>query len=457
MSLISAQRAISGGWKRLGSGSVNRRILQAVLTVGGLTLGAKILSMGKDALVASAFGLGDALDVFAIAFLLPSYLINVVGGSFNAALIPVYIQVREKEGHEAAQRLFSGIVLVSIVLLAAVTALFALAGPYLLPFLGSGFSAQKMALTRSLFYVLLPTILISGVATIWGAILNAGERFALTSIASIMLPLAIVLFLLPWGHAHDIYALGYGTVAGIVLQSCLLAWGLKKQGLCLWPRWQGGDPALRRVLRQYLPSLAGGTLMSSTLLVDQAIAATLGPGSVAAVGYGNKIVAVVVSLGAAAIGTAVMPYFSRMMAEGDWAGVRHTLRTYVFRVILPATVPVAILLIVFSEPLIRLLFERGAFSAHDTHLVARMQALYALQIPFYIAGILGVRLISSSSQNHILMWICGVNIIINAVGDYLLAQVMGVAGIALSTSIVCVISTTLVFSFIALEFRKRGV
>ena len=178
--------------RQLFDGSVNRRIFSAAMVVGALTLFAKTAGMAKEVLVAAWFGTGDALDAFLVAFLMPAYAINVIAGSINAALIPTFVEVREKEGNEAAQRLFSGSLVFSIALLTLSVLVLAAVAPVLLPLLCSGFSPAKVRLTLELFYVLLPGILIAGVAMSCEAALNAGERFALAAIAPSAVPVMIM-------------------------------------------------------------------------------------------------------------------------------------------------------------------------------------------------------------------------------------------------------------------------
>src|SRR5690349_25115262 len=101
--------------------SLNGRILAAVATVAGLTFAAKMAATIKDVVVAGVFGIGSTVDAFLIAFLLPTFIATIVGNSFNAALVPTYIEVREQAGQDAAHRLFSGTVLLSTLLLIIVT------------------------------------------------------------------------------------------------------------------------------------------------------------------------------------------------------------------------------------------------------------------------------------------------------------------------------------------------
>jgi putative peptidoglycan lipid II flippase len=432
-------RAYAGRWDSWRIQSVNRRIFSAIVTVGGITVLIKLMAAAKEVVVARQFGTGDALDAFLIAFLLPSFAINVVAGSFNAALIPTFIQVREHEGREAAQRLFSNVMVWSTALLVAVSVLLGLLASYILPILGSGFGPGKLALTRSLFFVLLPALTVSGLATIWSSILNASERFALAAVAPMITPIVTVLVLLVMGNIWGVYSLAVGMVCGFVLEASLLSRGLRRHGFSIIPRWHGIDPATKQVINQYVPMIAGAFLMSSTTLVDQSMAAMLGSGSVSALSYGNKVVAFAMGIGATALSTAVLPHFSHMVAMGDWLGVRHTLKTYA-RLILLVTVPVTLVLVYFSESLVGLLFQRGAFTVADTHLVGQVQAFYLMQAPFYVLGTMLVRLISSLKANYVLMWGTIISVFLNVTLNYLFMKWLGIPGIALSTSVVYTLS-----------------
>src|SRR5206468_5149600 len=108
-------------WSTWQDRSVNRRILAAMVTVGGFTAMVKLAAVAKEMAIAYQFGTGNELDAFLIAFLLPQFAINLIGGSLNAALIPTYIQVREQEGQGAAQRLLSSVMVLSIGFLVALS------------------------------------------------------------------------------------------------------------------------------------------------------------------------------------------------------------------------------------------------------------------------------------------------------------------------------------------------
>ena len=409
------------------------------MTVGGFTLVVNLAATVKELVVARQFGTGDSMDALLIAFLLPSYAVNVLAGSCSTALVPTFVQVRENEGQEKAQQLLSGVIIWNTGVLAAVSVLLALTASFILPMLGSGFSITKVALSRSLFFVFLPILVISGLKMTWAAILNACDRFALVALSPIVIPLATIGMLFWVGRTWGIYALAVGTLAGYLIEAALLAWGLKRNGFCLMPRWHGFDHTLRKIVKQYIPVVAGALLMCGTMLVDQSMAAMIGTGSVATLSYGGKVVTLILGIGSVSLSAAVFPHFSRMVAAYDWAGIRHTLKTYTY-LILIVTIPLTLILVYFSEPLVHLLFERGAFTSMDTWRVSQVQALFLLQLPFYFLGILMVRLISSLNMNHILMQGAIINLFFKVFFNYFLMQRLGAAGIALSTALMYMVS-----------------
>lgn len=446
---------VLNAWNKLTSGSINRQIFAAAVTVALGTALVKVVALVKELVVAWKFGIGDTLDAFLIALLVPSFLINVIAGSFNSALIPTYIQVREQEGKNAAQKLFSGTAVWSLALLGITTILMLLTAPLYLPLIAAGFSVQKLNLTFKLLWAIAPLVLLSGIINIWSAVLNAGERFALAALAPIMPP-AITILLLLLVNSWGVFALVAGLVCGAVLEIIFLGAALHRQGISLRPKWHGFDANLRQVANQYLPMIAGSFLMCSANLVDQSMAAMLSPGSVAALNYGNRVIAFPITLTTTALSNAVIPYFSKMVAHQNWTSVRHTLKRYMW-LIFVTTVPLTGILILFSELIVQILFQRGSFTAKDTQLVAQIQACFALQIPFYVGNILIVRLISGIGCNQILMYGSAINLIANIAFNYLFLQLLGIAGIALSTSLVYAISFSFLLSFWLLFSRRHNI
>jgi putative peptidoglycan lipid II flippase len=139
-------------WKNISSGSINNRIFGAAIVVATGTTLVKLLAIAKELVVAYRFGTTQELDTYLIALTIPSFLLNIIAGSFNSALIPTYIKVREQKGIKAAQQLFAGATIWSIGLLTIATSIMLTGAPVYLPKLIAGFSPEKLALTYRLLY-----------------------------------------------------------------------------------------------------------------------------------------------------------------------------------------------------------------------------------------------------------------------------------------------------------------
>jgi putative peptidoglycan lipid II flippase len=445
---------LAGRWRRLSTGSVNRQVFGATLLVGAFTLLIKVISLGKESFVAASFGTGSAYDAFIIALLLPNTLTAILSGSLNAALIPTYIELQEQRDPVTAQRLYTTILMWNTVLLVGLTLVMAATAGFWLPILASRFDPAQLALTRHLLYASLPMVIVVGFSTTWGAILNAGQRFAVVALAPAMQPLGIILLLGLFARSWGIWALLSGTLLGVALEALLVGAALARRGHPLLPRWHGVSEAFRKVRAQYGACIAASFLVNGMFLVDQGFASTLGPRSNSALAYGSKLVSLVLSLGAAALGTAILPQLSRMAALRDWSGIRRFLRTYT-ALILAVTVPATLLLAVLSNFIVRTMYQHGSFNAADTALVVRIQVFYLLRIPFATCGVLVTRTLTALRANHFLTVASVGSFVINAVLDYLFIQTYGIAGITLSTSLCsAVISMACAFAMLRLLDRR---
>jgi putative peptidoglycan lipid II flippase len=384
------------------------------------------------------------MDAFLAAFLIPNLLVNLIAESMNQALIPTLIRVKLHEGHARAQQLLSSSMLWMCILLTAVSLAMAALASVIFPVIGSGFAADKLYLSVRLFYALLPMVLLTGIATNCTAVLNTLHRFALPALAQLVTPVSIVAAALLLHARWGIWALVYATVFGALMHAACAAWLMHARGYRFQLRWYGNNHATREVARQYGPVLLSSVVASGGLLVDQAMAAMLPAGSVAALVFANRFVSVVVMLMAGALSSALTPYLSRMIAERDWSGCRRTLRTW-SQGMAAISLSLAVLLILGAQPLVRVTLQHGAFGPKDTAVVTSVLAMYAIQIPFYVVSRVFYRFIVAMRRTDLILY-CGVlNLALDVVLNVLLMRWMGVAGIALATSLWTV--STLAFLF----------
>jgi putative peptidoglycan lipid II flippase len=425
--------------------STNRRILRAAISVTLAGIVVKVVAIFKEIAVARAYGRSDAMDAFLAAMLIPALLINLISESMNQALVPTLIRVKEREGQESAQELLSSSMLWMCMLLALATAIMALTARGFFPLIASHFSPAKLDLSVHIFYALLPVVLITGIATNCTAVLNAFDRFAWPALAVVVNPAAIIVGALLLSARLGIWAVVYATLGGALLHAALVAGMMESQSFQFRLRWHGMTEATREVAHQYGPVLLSALVASGGLLVDQSMAAMLPAGSVSALVYANRFVSVILMLFAGAVSTAVMPYFSRMIAFRDWAGCRHTLRTWV-RLMALVSAPIAIAIIAGSQLLIRITFQHGAFGPRDTAVVTPVLTMYAIQIPFFVVSRVYYRFLVAMRRTDLIFYCGAINLVLDIVLNLVLMRWFGVAGIALATSL-WTVSTFLFLSY----------
>ncbi len=431
--------------------AAHHQLLTRAALLALLALAVKVAALGKDVCVARTFGTGPELDALLVALAIPLFGWSVVSQTLAAALLPALVAARQREGQAGADGLIRALFCRFILSLLALVAALTLAADQFLPWLGGGFDAEQVALLRRLFFILIWIVPPSGISTYWGAVLNASRILAPPVLAPIAIPTVTLAGLLLTPQL-GIEGLAWSIVAGYLAEMLLLAWAMRWRGLPILPRPRG-HAQLGPIARQYSCLLFGAVLMSSSTIVDQSMATWLGPGSVSALSYGAKLVAVLLGTLSLGISTAVFPHFSQLVADDDAPGLAQTLAGLT-RMVLALTIPLTGLLILLSQPIAQLLFGHGAVTSDAVAEIATIQRCYLLQVPVFILGVIGARLLTALGQAGVLLRISALNLVLNVVGNLVFSRFFGAAGIALSTSCVYLVSTTLVFAALRTRLGK---
>lgn len=414
-------------------------MVSGFLLVALLTMVGKIVAFAKDALVANKLGTASELDAFMLVFGFYTFISSVLGGGIPESFVPAYAELRERRGLRRAYRLGIQSVASHFVALLICGGLLALAAPSVVAWTTKGFDPAKQALAVSLLRGLLPFLLCFGVAQHLGAWLRAGKTFLLAASAPMLVPLGIVIALLLAGKQVNAWTLVHGTVWGAVAHlSVLLVAILRRlpRRLSWWRcSLRHREPGLRVVLRNAVPFLIGGVAFGSAVVVDQTMAAWLTAGSVAVLGYSDKVCAIVLAVTAGPASDVLFPHFAELVARRDWNGLRKRLFASA-GIIVTASLPMTLAMCFLAPWIVRILFERGAFGPQDTQRVAEVLRYAAFQIPFYILGTVAARIVISLQASRYMLTIAFSALFLNASLNWLFMRHLGAAGIALSTTIV---------------------
>ncbi|MFN2454150.1 MAG: murein biosynthesis integral membrane protein MurJ [Pyrinomonadaceae bacterium] len=441
-------------WSGLTTGTLHKRILRATIIVGALTLLARLAFVGRDLIVAWRFGRSASLEAFLLAFVVPYSITNALSASLTGTFLPDFIKLRESGRHQAAQELYSGLLAWLILISGAATFLCVVLQPLYVHLVAASLSVESWNLMFNLLCLTAPAAFLSSVVGFWQSILNAEEKFFPSTAVSVFTPL-ISIVLLFFSINTGVLALSLGLLIGAIIEALMLGIAVKRTNASLLPRWHGLSPTMRRAFGQWMRLLVSIFFINAMSLVDNSMAARLtAHGSVAALNYGRKAVTFPIDLSAIAFVTAILPYFSKMVAAHDWGGLRKILRRYL-SLIFALNLPIVFALVMWSRPIIRLLFERGEFSPADTEIVSRVLSYYAFNLPFYVAFLVMMKLLSSLRENASAIWFSGGALLLDIILNYFLSKQMGVAGIGLATSCVYLVLALLLYKHTGGLLKER--
>ena len=363
-------------------------MIRPMLTVSTGTLASRLLGFARDTMVAALLGAGPVADAFLVAFQGVSVLRrSVTEGALNTALVPAYLRIRDHDG-AAAATVFAGRVLGSVSLaMAAAATLIGLAMPLVVTLLAPGFVGHAtLPLAVDNARLMLPYLAFAGPVAVMMGLLNAQHRFALAAFSPVLFNVALIcvmIVLLAWPqdaiHAAPVMAAAVG-VAGLLQ---LLMLGTRAGGeKFAAPLRVSFDAGMRGF---FLKGLAGMLANSGPqlLIVAGAIIASSTPSAVSWLYFANRLIELPLGIVGVAMGTVLVPELARAISGNDSASLAHA-ESRGFELAVGLALPAALGLIVLSQPIVRTLFEHGAFNAGDTMETARALALLAFGLPAHV-------------------------------------------------------------------------
>jgi putative peptidoglycan lipid II flippase len=345
----------------------------------------RALGLLREMVISHQFGTGGDLDAYLAAFRIPDLLFQIVaGGALASAFIPTFASFWARgtaAGRARAWRLASAVINLVFVLTSFLAIVAAVLSPWLVRnVIAPGFDPERQALTTELMRLMLVTPVIFGVSGVVMGILNARQHFLLPALAPIAYNLGIIAGAVALAPTLGVRGLAVGVVAGAVGHLLVQVPGLVRYGLRYTPVLGLRDPGVHHVGRLMLPRVVGLAAVQINFLVNTILASALAPGSLAAINYAWLLMLLPQGVFAQSVATAAFPTFSAQAARGRRDEMRSTLAA-TLRAVLYLSVPAAVGLIVLRTPLVQAIFQRGAFTATSTQMVASALALFALGLP----------------------------------------------------------------------------
>ncbi|MBU6236131.1 MAG: murein biosynthesis integral membrane protein MurJ, partial [Alphaproteobacteria bacterium] len=410
-------------------------------TVGALTLASRVAGFVRDLVTASILGAGPVADAFFVALKLPNFFRRVTAeGAFTVSFVPLYSDIRQKEGEDAANLFAANAMGVMTGILLPFTILCIIGMPFIMwaiaPGFGEGTVRYDLAVTFS--RVTFPYLLLMSVTALLGGVLNAHDRFAPFAAAPIFFNLTMVVCLL----ANEIFfptaghALAWGvTIAGLV--QLVFVWiCARAAGISILPTKPVITPQIRQLLRLMVPGIIGAGVVQINLFADVIIASFLPEGAVSHLYYADRLNQLPLGTVGIAIGTALLPMLARAVSANDSDEIQRLFNRGLEACCVLA-LPAALALGLASDQIITVLFQRGEFTMADASVTASVLAGYAIGLPAYVAGKVFATACYARQDTKTPVVVAAISVGFNIVVALTLIFVfkMGVTGIAMATGL----------------------
>jgi len=440
-------------------------LVRSLGSVGGLTLVSRILALVRDTLQASFVGAGFASDAFFVSFRLPNMFRALFAeGAFSAAFIPMFNRKVAEGGELPAGLAFAERTLAVLlpVLLVFTLAMVAAAWPVTWG-LSGGFkdpTPDQFAFAVSLSRITIPYLMLISLASLLGGILNSLDRFWVNAAAPILLNLSMIAAL--WFfHGADVYetarAQAVSVTVGGVLQLGWLMLACRRAGVSLKIRRPRLDDDVRQLLRLILPAAIGAGAVQVNLAISTALAGgLLDPGSISYIYYADRLNQLPLGLIGIGLGTILLPTVSRLLGSGRDAEAMETQNRGI-ELALFLTLPAAAAFIFAAEPILRGLFQHGAFTARDTILCGWALSAFSIGLPSYVlVKVLTPGFYARSDTKtpvRLALW----SVAVNLAGNLILIPVLGRFGIGhVGPPLATALASTLNVAALYLTLRRRG-
>lgn len=412
-----------------------------------LTALVKAVAFVKEAVVASAFGVGSSMDSYLMALVVIGFPSGVLLNAAQTVFIRQYVRVVEVQGDAAASRFLRGALLGLVLALTALLLVWmGLLGP-ILAIVGHGLDPSQRLRVANNVYLLIPYYYLNGLNLIGYGVLQARRAFLRSALIPVLTPLVIIALIA--SAPHDVHLLIGALTLGSVFEAVFI--------LFLMVKFHSGARQSNAVDRHWLREFAWGTmaLVPGTLfaglspVIEQTIASGLGHGAISALGYAAKLPSTLNSLLTTAVGVTILPYFSQRLVHGYDDSVRRFFIRYATLMAFVGTLAAAVA-VLGSAPFVRIAFQRGQFSAADTLLVTVLQQGYLWQLPGALVAMVATRFIAA--QGRFRMLALGSMLMVPATGlvQWSLSTVWGAVGLALGNSLGAAL-TALLLMWLALR------
>jgi putative peptidoglycan lipid II flippase len=415
------------------------RIARSTAFFSIATAASRVAGLGREVVAAGFYGISGTMSAFTIAFQVPNLVRALFAdAALQPAFVPVFTELIGKKQYKDAFRLASTLLLLVTMVLGVITALFVLLAPVIMPLFIPDFSQSVIDLTVTLSQILFPILILLGLSGVVVGILNSYDRFGAFAISPLFWNLTIIVVLVaiePLFHGQDrIYAYAIGILVGTLVQLLIPAWDLRHTPFRFTFSLDWRHPGVRRVLLLMLPVTISLGLINFNALINSFFGALISEEAPAAIDKAFRLYQLPQGIFSVAVATVLFPALARFANAGEVDNLRVTLANGM-RQILFVLVPAAAAILVLSEPMIRLVYQRGEFGPGETALVSTALFWFAFSLPTNGLYLLQTRTFFSIQRPWRATTVAVIDLVVSALAALALYKPFGVGGIVAGTGI----------------------
>jgi putative peptidoglycan lipid II flippase len=400
----------------------------------------RIAGLAREVVAAGYFGVKGPMSAFTIAFQVPNLIRALFAdAALQPAFVPVFTELLGEDRRKEAFRLASTLILLATMVLGTLTALFILLAPTIMPILVPEFHRQSVVdLTVTLSQILFPILILLGISGVVVGILNSYDRFGAFAISPLFWNLTIIVVLVvlvPQFHGENrIYAYAIGIVLGTLVQLLIPTWDLRHTPFHFSFSFDWRHPGVRRVLLLMLPVTISLGLINFNALINSFFGALISEKAPAGIDKAFRLYQLPQGIFSVAIAPVLFPTLARFANAGKMDDLRRTLANGM-RQILFVLVPAAAAILALSEPMIRLVYQRGEFHAGETALVSTALFWFAFSLPTNGLYLLQTRTFFSIQRPWRATALAVIDLVVSALAALALYKPFGVGGVVAGTGI----------------------
>lgn len=437
--------------------AANNKSSRSLAGIAGIvavaTLVSKLFGLVREQLIAAAFGVGTVVNAYAYAYVIPGFLLILLGGingPFHSALISV---LAKRDKSEAAPIVETVTTLVTTILLIVTVGLIVFAGTFI-DLLAPGLQTEVRQIAILQLQIMAPVAMLAGLIGIGFGSLNAADSYFLPSLSPLFSSVTIVIIMgcLLWQIGDKINTPQYLSTGAIALAGATLAGAILQWLAQLIAQWRFGMgrlrfrfnwriPGVMDVLKIMVPATLSSGMLQVNVYTDLFFASFI-PGAAAAMRYGNFIALTPLGIISNTILVPFFPIFSRLATPENWSELKVKIRQGLFLTAL-TMLPLTAIFIALALPIVKLVYERSQFDDNAARQVAPLLVAYGLGLLFYLARDVLVRVFYALGDGRTPFRVSIINIFLNAILDFLLVNAFAAPGLVMATIGVNIVSTAI--------------